>query len=875
MSGGFFRGTSAEQDTRFSNKQAKLLKSQKFPLELEHPVDMTKVKMDVVRPWIATRVTELLGFEDEVLINFIYGLLDGKGVDGKQIQIQLTGFLEKNTGKFMKELWGLLLSAQDNASGVPQQFLDAKQEEMRKRKVESDMITQEIQKRKEREGREFEQEKQKRLDVEAGNSRSANAISGPSSRHSQPKDSRLQLEERDTEIEKSPVVKRREGRSRSASVSSQSRSRSVSPGRQYHSPPRRSISSERRYKSPARRSISPRNRHSPRNNSPRRHRSHYARRRSPSTPRHGSPSPGRKYPYGRRSALSLRHRSPPSRRRSPIQNRRRSPSPRRRWDSPSRHRRDSPSLERRRRSPSSGHKRRSPSPGHRRRSPSPIHRKRSPLPARRGTPSPAHRRRTPPPRRRISPSPSHYRRSPPSRHRRSPSPSCHRRSPSPSHHIRSPSPVRHMSPVRRRSSSPQQYRSLSPKRLSPDASPQQGRSPRGYGANAQPSERTRKSPNRNRRGSSREIDSRTNGFDTRRLEDDYASERAGEGRSSSHTASHKVLGERTGSKQNVLHRVLSKLPDSSRSSSQDSRGQIDIHDDDDHHVLPENSSGRSASPSNSRRTNPRRNRLSEDATTKQSDKRMPRDIMGINNDTEKADVISEDVYHDNNSASKKGIQRHPSNVKSKSDDEWNSGVDISRRNVSQMLRSQVGIEYGPERGVRGGKHSSGDRQGLALSPSDAEMQPKTRDYKEEIDEQKHRSSEKKRHKRSDKHRRDSDHTSHSDSDIEDKKEAKRRRKDERRLRKEEKRQRREERHRKRLERHSEKHKTKIADTVRPPSDFEKDHNDAGRSDDGAAFIKGPCSSDNAIETESEEKQLEIELRKKALESLRARKAVRH
>jgi hypothetical protein len=41
-------------------------------------VDMTKVKVDVIRPWIATRVTELLGFEDEVLINFIYGMLDGK-----------------------------------------------------------------------------------------------------------------------------------------------------------------------------------------------------------------------------------------------------------------------------------------------------------------------------------------------------------------------------------------------------------------------------------------------------------------------------------------------------------------------------------------------------------------------------------------------------------------------------------------------------------------------------------------------------------------------------------------------------------------------------------------------------------------------------
>jgi hypothetical protein len=55
--------------------------------------------------------------------------------DGKKIQIQLTGFMEKNTVKFMKELWNLLLSAQQNASGVPQQFLDAKEAEIQQRKV--------------------------------------------------------------------------------------------------------------------------------------------------------------------------------------------------------------------------------------------------------------------------------------------------------------------------------------------------------------------------------------------------------------------------------------------------------------------------------------------------------------------------------------------------------------------------------------------------------------------------------------------------------------------------------------------------------------------------------------------------------------------
>ena len=163
MSGGFFRGTSADQDTRFSNKQLKLLKSQKFAPELEHLVDMTKVNMEVMKPWITRRVTELLGFEDEVLINFIHSLLDAKVVNGKETQIQLTGFMEKNTGKFMKELWTLLLSAQKNASGVPQQFLDAKEEELRKKKVENDKITSEIQRKREKEDREFMEVRLKKL----------------------------------------------------------------------------------------------------------------------------------------------------------------------------------------------------------------------------------------------------------------------------------------------------------------------------------------------------------------------------------------------------------------------------------------------------------------------------------------------------------------------------------------------------------------------------------------------------------------------------------------------------------------------------------------------------------------------------------------
>ncbi|XP_056692571.1 uncharacterized protein [Spinacia oleracea] len=71
--------------------------------------------------------------------------------------------MEKNTGKFMKELWSLLLSAQKNASGVPQQFLDAKEEETKKKKAENDRIFDEIQRRKEKEAKESEEEKERQM----------------------------------------------------------------------------------------------------------------------------------------------------------------------------------------------------------------------------------------------------------------------------------------------------------------------------------------------------------------------------------------------------------------------------------------------------------------------------------------------------------------------------------------------------------------------------------------------------------------------------------------------------------------------------------------------------------------------------------------
>ncbi|KAJ0289405.1 hypothetical protein COL26b_003089 [Colletotrichum chrysophilum] len=82
---------------------AKLLKSTKFPPEFNQKVDMQKVNLQP---------------------------------DIKSLQIQLTGFLDKDTAPFCKELWKLCLSAQTSPQGVPKELLEAKKLELIQEKIE-------------------------------------------------------------------------------------------------------------------------------------------------------------------------------------------------------------------------------------------------------------------------------------------------------------------------------------------------------------------------------------------------------------------------------------------------------------------------------------------------------------------------------------------------------------------------------------------------------------------------------------------------------------------------------------------------------------------------------------------------------------------
>ena len=80
FSGGF-RGVSAAQDARFSDKQQKLLRTMKFSNDLlSSNVDTSRVNWGVMRGWIARRTEELLGFEDEVLNGYIAEQLEGQEV---------------------------------------------------------------------------------------------------------------------------------------------------------------------------------------------------------------------------------------------------------------------------------------------------------------------------------------------------------------------------------------------------------------------------------------------------------------------------------------------------------------------------------------------------------------------------------------------------------------------------------------------------------------------------------------------------------------------------------------------------------------------------------------------------------------------------
>ena len=126
-----FRGARAGQDCVWGNQDAKLIAKTSFPKCFERPVDTSKVNLNLMGRWVAEKLKELLGFEDEIVVNLVVTRLAEPSPDPKQMQHELTGFLADQARPFMKELWALLLSAQSNTTGIPALFLEQKKAELR------------------------------------------------------------------------------------------------------------------------------------------------------------------------------------------------------------------------------------------------------------------------------------------------------------------------------------------------------------------------------------------------------------------------------------------------------------------------------------------------------------------------------------------------------------------------------------------------------------------------------------------------------------------------------------------------------------------------------------------------------------------------
>lgn len=54
---------------------------------------MAKVKLDVIKPWITLKLNEILGMEDDVVVEYVFTQLEEKELNPKKMQINLTGFL--------------------------------------------------------------------------------------------------------------------------------------------------------------------------------------------------------------------------------------------------------------------------------------------------------------------------------------------------------------------------------------------------------------------------------------------------------------------------------------------------------------------------------------------------------------------------------------------------------------------------------------------------------------------------------------------------------------------------------------------------------------------------------------------------------------
>mmetsp|Transcript_4838 Transcript_4838/g.13971 ORF Transcript_4838/g.13971 Transcript_4838/m.13971 type:complete len:316 (+) Transcript_4838:123-1070(+) len=121
------KGTSSVEDARARNKA---LRATKFPKSFNKKVRLAAINKDILTQWIEEKVASVLGFEDEIVSSTAVNLFL-ESSDPRRAQLDLVGFLgESEAAAFSKELWTMMLEAQDNGTGVPTVILDRKKKEL-------------------------------------------------------------------------------------------------------------------------------------------------------------------------------------------------------------------------------------------------------------------------------------------------------------------------------------------------------------------------------------------------------------------------------------------------------------------------------------------------------------------------------------------------------------------------------------------------------------------------------------------------------------------------------------------------------------------------------------------------------------------------
>ncbi|OUM53256.1 hypothetical protein BVG19_g2523 [[Candida] boidinii] len=154
-----FRGTPISEES-LNKKKEKDLKDLKFDKSFNKKVDLSQVNKAIIIKWISKRLDELIP-DDDIIVSFLLNLIFGDNYeqfinddeetdtdinskntlyeiennfpDIKEIHSQLIPFLGDETLGFTKELWELMLSAQDDKDGIPPKLIHMMEEELKRK----------------------------------------------------------------------------------------------------------------------------------------------------------------------------------------------------------------------------------------------------------------------------------------------------------------------------------------------------------------------------------------------------------------------------------------------------------------------------------------------------------------------------------------------------------------------------------------------------------------------------------------------------------------------------------------------------------------------------------------------------------------------